>query len=204
MPSRTVMLLALSLVLNAVLLGLVLGREAGHRAPPTAKMEFERYGPTSDVVRAAWSELPEADRVELRSQIRALYSSMAPDRTELHEAGNAVYTAALAQPFDERSLRDALVLFQHRERSIQQRLEDLLIRHLGKMPPAARATAAVGLLTPFNARIQRVDVGEREAQAMRADLQTGPGRDAGRDAPKTVQPAGPPSTQTDAPARPPS
>jgi uncharacterized membrane protein len=169
MPSRTLILLAVSLVLNAVLFGLVVGREASDRAP-TAKMDFERYGPTSDVVLQAWSQLPEADRVELRRQIRDLYAAMAPDRARLHDAGNTVYAAALSDPFDEPTLRDALVLFQHRERVMQRQFEDVLIRRLGKMPPEARATAAVGLLTPFNARVRRVDVGDREAESFRQEF----------------------------------
>jgi uncharacterized membrane protein len=172
MPSRTVLILGASLVLNAVLLGLVVGREAGLRAP-AAKMEFERYGPTSDVVRAAWSQLPESDRTDLTGQIRELLVAMRPDRKKLHEAGKDVYAAALAEPFDEAGLRDSLVLFQHQERMMQSRLEDLLIRHLDKMPPDARATAAVGLLTPFNARMQRVDIGQSEAKAMGVELRPG-------------------------------
>lgn len=149
--------LALSLAANAVLIGIVGGRLAGSGAPAAMEMEFERYGPTSDVVAAAWAQLPERDRGELREQLVAEWRAMEPERERLQEAGRAVYEAALSEPFDEQKLRDAVVVFQHKEQRLQRRAEDILIRHLEDMPPEARATAAVGLLTPYNARVQRAD-----------------------------------------------
>lgn len=149
--------LAVSLAINAVLLGIVGGRLLGEQQPAAMAMEFERYGPTSDVVSAAWEQLPEQDRAQLREQLRDEWRAMEPERQRLQDAGRAVYEAALEQPFDEARLRDAVVLFQHNEQRLQNRAEDILIRHLGEMPPEARATAAVGLLTPYNARVQRAD-----------------------------------------------
>lgn len=149
--------LAVSLAANAVLIGVVGGRLAGSSQPSAMEMEFERYGPTSDVVAAAWDQLPERDRVDLRKQLRDEWQAMEPERQRLQEAGRAVYEAALMEPFDEQLLRDAVVVFQHKEQRLQRRAEDILIRHLGEMPPEARATAAVGLLTPYSARVQRAN-----------------------------------------------
>jgi uncharacterized membrane protein len=156
-----------SVVLNAALLGIVGGRLLSPASrEPTVQMQLERYGPTSDVVAAAWSELPEADRTELRAQLRESWVAMEAERKRLREAGEAVYSAALADPFDDNRLRDAVAIFQLREKHLQDNAENILISHLGKMPPQARATAATGLLTPFNARMQRADNKDSGAKAV--------------------------------------
>lgn len=156
MPSKTSIFLIASLAVNAALLGIVGGRLVNSTATePSVKLQLERYGPTSDVVAAAWDQLPEADRKVLRQQLRDRWVALDGERKHLSEAGKAVYNAAFAEPFDEGKLRDAVTIFQTREQRMQQSAEDILIRHLGRMPPEARATAAVGLLTPFNARMQR-------------------------------------------------
>jgi uncharacterized membrane protein len=159
MPSKLTLVVIASVALNLALLGIVGGRllSPAGAGEPTVRMQLERYGPTSDVVAAAWSQLPESDRVELRNQLRGSWVAMADERRRLSEAGKAVYEAAFAEPFDENKLRDAVAIFQVREKDLQQNAEDLLISHLGRMPREARATAAVGLLTPFNARMQRAD-----------------------------------------------
>jgi uncharacterized membrane protein len=158
MPSKVSIILIASLALNAALLGIVGGRLlAPASAEPNVQMQLERYGPTSDVVAAAWAQLPEIDRGELRKQLRESWVAMAPERKRLSEAGKAVYDAAFAEPFDENKLRDAVAIFQLRENGLQQNAENILIGHLAQMPREARATAAVGLLTPFNARMQRAD-----------------------------------------------
>ncbi len=157
MLKGTSLYLAISLAANAALLGIVGGRMIGDREPAAMSMEFERYGPTSDVVADAWQQLPEKDRLDLRDQLRAEWVAMEPERARLQDAGRAVYAAALSEPFDEAQLRDAVVLFQHNEQRLQRRAEDILIQHLGSMPAEARATAAVGLLTPYNARVQRTN-----------------------------------------------
>jgi uncharacterized membrane protein len=159
MPSKTSLFLIGSLAVNAALLGVVGGRLVNSPKEPSIQMQLERYGPTSDVVAAAWEQLPDADRKELRRQLRDRWVSLEGERNKLREAGQAVYEAAKAEPFDEAKLRDAVTIFQQREYRMQQSAEDILIDHLGSMPPEARATAAVGLLTPFNARMQRNDRG---------------------------------------------
>jgi uncharacterized membrane protein len=157
MPSKTSLFLIGSLAVNAALLGVVGGRLVNSPKEPSVQMQLERYGPTSDVVSAAWAQLPDEDRKELRNQLRQRWVSLEGERNKLREAGQAVYDAAKAEPFDEGKLRDAVTIFQQREYKMQQSAEDILIGHLANMPPEARATAAVGLLTPFNARMQRTD-----------------------------------------------
>ena len=163
MPSRMTLALVASLAVNAALVGVVGGRFlGGGKAPQPTPMQLERYGPTSDTVRAAWDQLPETDRIQLRKELGERWTSLEGERKQLQAAGRAVYEAALEEPFDENSLRDALTIFQQREYRMQQSAEDILIRHLGHMPPEARATAAVGLLTPFNVRMQRMDSQPRQ------------------------------------------
>jgi uncharacterized membrane protein len=158
MPSRFAIALIGSLALNAALVGIVVGRWLTPKPDAqAAQMQLERYGPTSDVVKAAWDQLPEADQKDLGNQLREYWVAMKDERRRLSEAGHTVYSAALADPYDEAKLRDAVAIFQMREKKLQSIAEDILISHMESMPPQARATAAAGLLTPFNARMQRVD-----------------------------------------------
>lgn len=148
-------LLAVSALVNVALIGVVGARFLGPHGP--GARETHREGPPgSDVVRAAWAQLPEADRTALRSDLREQWTAMAPDRERLAAAGRAVRDAALIEPFDETRLRNALIVFQQREQMVRIRAEDVLISHLGRMPPEARATAAEGLLTPANMRLERL------------------------------------------------
>ena len=192
MLSKLSMVLIASLVTNAVLIGVVGGRLLSPPPPgePTVQMQLERYGPTSDVVNAAWGQLPEEDRTELRKQLRESWVARAEERKQLSEAGKRVYDAAFEEPFDELKLRDAVALFQLRENRLQEAAEDILISHLGRMPREARATAAVGLLTPFNARMQRADRDRRDGPR-------GEGRPEGRPEDLPAAPAVPrvPSNQ---------
>ncbi len=177
MPSGFTFLLVGTLALNAALIGIVAGRWLTPRTEePTVQMQLERYGPTSDVVAAAWAQLPEEDRIELRRQLRESWVAMTDDRRRLSEAGKAVYDTALAEPFDAAKLRDAVAIFQLREKKLQGIAEDILISHLEDMPPQARATAAAGLLTPFNAKMQRADgrEGSRREGAPAERPQTSP------------------------------
>lgn len=156
MPSRLALLLTGSIALNAALLGVV-GGTLLNSDQPSRKSQSQRTVPTSDVVQAAWAQLPETERIDLRKELRGQWIAMKPDRQLLQEASRAVHDAAMAEPFDEVRLRGAMIVFQQRQQLMQHRAEDILISHLGKMPPEARATAAVGLLTPFSARVQRAD-----------------------------------------------
>jgi uncharacterized membrane protein len=186
MPSRASLFLIASLAVNAALIGVVAGQVLNRRTP-VPEPQFERYGPTSDVVAAAWEQLPDADRKELRKQLRDRWVSLEGERKQLGEAGKAVHDAALEQPFDEAKLRDAVTIFQQREYRMQQSAEDILISHLGGMPPEARATAAVGLLTPFNARMQRTDRGPPKArgEGVKSDGLRSDGNPNGPTAPAT-------------------
>jgi uncharacterized membrane protein len=158
MPSKTSLFLIGSLAVNAALLGIVGGRLLNSQnvaKEPSVVAQLDRYGPTANVVRDAWAQLPDEDRTVLRKELRDSWVALEGERKRLSEAGKAVFNAALTEPFDEGKLRDAVTIFQTREQALQQAAENILIRHLGKMPADARATAAVGLLTPFNVRMQR-------------------------------------------------
>lgn len=167
--------LVISLAANAALLGVVVGRWLSPTVPrePTIEAQLDRYAPMSSVVGDAWTQLPAGDKVILDKQLRESWLAMAGERKNLSEAGKRVYEAALAQPFDEARLRDAVGIFQLRESRMQRSAEDILISHLRQMPPGARATAAVGLLTPFHEQVRRA--GEEElASSGDADGATAP------------------------------
>jgi uncharacterized membrane protein len=187
MASKASLFLIGSLAVNAALLGIVGGRFVNGQAAskePSVIAQLDRYGPTANVVRDAWAQLPEEDRVVLRKELRESWVSLDGERKRLSEAGKAVFNAALSEPFEEGKLRDAVTIFQTRERALQQAAENILISHLRKMPPDARATAAVGLLTPFNVRMQRT--GEQRKDEGKPGDQEGKG-------PLPAPPAAPPA-----------
>jgi uncharacterized membrane protein len=161
MPSKLSMILIASLAVNAALLGVVGGQLVNKQNRPRPEMAGARPAPPPSDVQAAWAQLPETDRAELRKQFQERWVAFEKDRKVLSEAGKAVHDVAKAEPFDEVKLRDALTIYQWRQERWQRSAEDILISHLGKMPPDARATAAVGLLTPFNQRVQRAGDGKR-------------------------------------------
>lgn len=169
MASKTALFLIGSIAINAALLGVVGGRMVNGQAAPAKEQsviaQLDRYGPTADVVRDAWAQLPEEDRTVLRKELRESWVSLEGERKRLSDAGKTVFNAALSEPFDEGKLRDAVTIFQTRERALQQAAENILISHLRKMPADARATAAVGLLTPFNVRMQRTGEQKKEEPA---------------------------------------
>ncbi len=161
--------LVVSLAANAALLGVVVGRWLSPAAlrEPTIEAQLDRYSPMSSVVGDAWTQLPADDKAVLDKKLRESWMAMSGERKNLSEAGKRVYEAALAEPFDEARLRDAVGIFQLRESRMQRSAEDILISHLRQMPPGARATAAVGLLTPFHEQVERA--GEEELAAGEAD-----------------------------------
>lgn len=182
MPSRLSIVLIASLAVNAALLGVVGGQLVNKQGRTTADAAAPRPAPPASDVQAAWAQLPEADRDELRKQFRVRWVALEKDRRLLSDAGKAVHDVATAEPFDEIKLRDALTIYQVRQERMQRSAEDILISHLGKMPPEARATAAVGLLTPFNQRVQRTNDGKRgEGNKIerRGDGKAGPPGDGG-------------------------
>jgi len=160
MPSKLSMVLIASLALNAALLGVV-GGQLVNKQRERPDIAANRPAPPPSGVQAAWAQLPESDRAELRKQFQERWVALENDRKVLSEAGKSVHDVAMAEPFDEVKLRDALTIYQWRQERMQRSAEDILISHLGKMPPEARATAAVGLLTPFNQRVQRAGDGKR-------------------------------------------
>jgi len=178
MPSKMTLFLIASLAINAALLGVVGGQLVNkqQRRPP---METQVNRPPPSDVMAAWGQLPDTDRKELQKQLRDRWVALENDRKRLSEAGKAVHDAAMAEPFDEGKLRDTLIIYQQRQQRMSQSAEDILISHLGKMPPEARATAAVGLLTPFTARMQRSGDGRGPSKGPRGEELRGDGKPGG-------------------------
>jgi uncharacterized membrane protein len=162
MPSRMSLFLIASLAINAALLGVVGGGLLNKQHKPGSEAQSDR--PPQSEVAAAWAQLPDADRAELRKRLRDGWNAMEGDRKLLAESGKNVHDIATSEPFDGNRLRDALTIYQQRQRRMQESAEDILISYFSKMPPAARGTAAVGLLTPFNARMQRND-GRKDERA---------------------------------------
>ena len=151
-----------SLALNAALVGVVAGRWLTPRADDAGSSAVvAQDGADPDVMTTAWGQLSEPDRAELRQQLRASWAAMSDNRRRLAEAGRAVYESALAEPFDEARLREAVAIFRLRQTTLEGVVETVLIRHLSGMPPGARARAATGLLTPFYGRMLRSDLRER-------------------------------------------
>src|SRR5262245_1818892 len=104
MPSRMSLFLIASLAINAALFGVVGGGllNQQHRRGPDAQGDR----PPQSEVAAAWAQLPDADRAELRKRLRDGWNAMEPDRKLLSDAGKNVHDIATSEPFDGNKLRD--------------------------------------------------------------------------------------------------
>src|ERR1700754_2176947 len=120
MPSRLAIFLIGSVAVNAALLGVV-GGSFLNKEKPASKAQSQRTLPTSDVVQAAWAQLPDDERADLRKELRDQWIAMKPDRQLLQEASRAVHDAAMQEPFDEVRLRGAMIVFQQRQQTMQHR-----------------------------------------------------------------------------------
>lgn len=142
--------LVASAVLNAVLLGMMVKRSEASQPAAQASPRSESVRPVSAEVQAAWSKVPEQDRKEMGKQFAQLREATVDDYKRLMEASNRVAETAGRDPFNERDLRDAVVVYRHFYSGLQTGVDNVLISHLGKMPADAREVAARGLLTPYS------------------------------------------------------
>ena len=153
--------LVASAVLNAALLGMLVKRSEVAQAatPPPARNDGVR--PVSAEVQAAWAKVPEPDRKAMSKQFIELRQASADDYKRLVEASNTVAETAGREPFNERDLRDAVVVYRHFYSTLQAGVDNVLISHLSNMPADAREVAARGLLTPYSQwmRPPRIDPG---------------------------------------------
>lgn len=142
-----------SIAANAALLGVVGGRLINPKPDFQPAETYERPGsrPVSAEIQAAWSGLPEADRRELGAQFKSVGQEMEAVSHRLQESAASIAEIARQEPFDKTKLEDTVVVYRHLQAGLQQRVDDTLVSHLGKMPPEARAAAARGLLTPYYA-----------------------------------------------------
>jgi uncharacterized membrane protein len=142
-----------SLALNAALIGVVGGRMFSRGEPAEIATSYQAPGwrPISLAVQDAWSKLPESDRIELGAQFKVLNRETETVSARLKESASRIADMARQEPFDSEALRDTVVVYRHLQSGLQERVDDTLVGHLGKMPPDAREVAARGLLTPYYA-----------------------------------------------------
>jgi len=109
--------------------------------------------------------VPEPDRKAMSKQFVELRQASADDYKRLVEASNTVAETAGREPFNERDLRDAVVVYRHFYATLQAGVDNVLISHLAKMPADSREVAARGLLTPYSQwmRMQRPETGSASA-----------------------------------------
>jgi uncharacterized membrane protein len=145
--------LAISGVLNAVLLGSITKRSQSPTAGQGDAVQVVRTDgparPISAEVSAAWAKVPEADRKEMGAQFGELRKVTMAENERMEDAAKRIAEIARTEPYDGGALRDTVVVYRHIQQGLQQRVDDILISHLAKMPPEARETAARGLLTPY-------------------------------------------------------
>lgn len=134
-PRRVKVILGISLALNLLIVGVIVGGVASHRD--------RGRGPQFDHVSAPMTfALSREDRRMIGRKIRDEYKPHRASRAEFRAEFAKVIAALRATPFDPEVVRDSL---DHQMKSVDQRQElgrDMLIRHLAAMTPEARAQYA--------------------------------------------------------------
>jgi uncharacterized membrane protein len=135
-------LLVLSLALNLLVAGLVLGDLLTHGRPGRGPRPVEMaLGP---LARA----LPEEDRAAILESLRDDPDLRAFRREEFSAGLAAIAEALRAEPLDESRLRAAFAAQADRAARGQQAVRDALIAHLAAMPPGTRTVVADRLVAP--------------------------------------------------------
>lgn len=131
--------LALSLVINLVLIGFLIGRLSGMPRPPS----FRANVPAS----IGWlmRNLPEERREMLRADAREHFRSTRPELRALRDAQRRLYEVLSAEKLDQQALNDVIAQLRTHLDAIQGANLALLGELAGKLSPQERHMLAEGL-----------------------------------------------------------
>lgn len=131
-------LLGLSLALNVLVLGVVLGGILGHRHDDGPDRRDDRFAEVGPYSRA----LSDADRAALRNELRAAWPQLRENRTAVRDSFREVLAALRAEPYDPGRVETLLVAQSDRISSQIALTRGLLLSRLAEMSPDERKAFA--------------------------------------------------------------
>jgi uncharacterized membrane protein len=119
-----------SLLVNALLIGLVLGGGLGQRKagpPPSVQ------GSEEALMRGIDRTLPQAQRRTVRQTFRRAYQDTREERRRVREARRKIAQSLAADPYDREVVQAGFAELRAAESAMKARMQDLLAEQLGEL-----------------------------------------------------------------------
>ena len=141
-----VLALLVSLAINLLIAGVVIGRHLDGGAP--SRMHFE------------WlmQDLDDATRSKMRKNMHEQMKNTRPHRHDLRQAQRALHEAILTEPFEEDRVKAAMAEVRAASARLQQTMHDQMIQILSEMSAEDR-TKVFSILSRMERRRHGLDYG---------------------------------------------
>ena len=128
--------LILSIVLNALLIGLIIGGGLGNRkaGPPPPQ------GGEQVLMRGIDRAVPDEQRREVRRVFRQAFAETRPERIASRAARRELATALQAETYDEAAVKAALTKMRTADEAMRTRMQEVLAEQLGRLSVEQRRT----------------------------------------------------------------
>ena len=135
--SRIPYWLLISLIINALLIGFIIGGGFGKRQGGGDRGPM-RGGSEQAIARALDASLADADRAALRQALRSSYRASRDERLALREARQKLAKALGADVYDIQAVREAFKDIRLADGEVKSDLQDELARQFEKLPAEQR------------------------------------------------------------------
>lgn len=129
--------LLISLLINALLIGFIIGGGFGKRQGGGDRAPM-RGGSEQAIARALDASLADADRAALRQALRASYRASRDERLALREARQNLAEALGAEVYDIQAVREAFKAIRLADGEVKSDLQDELALQFEKLPAEQR------------------------------------------------------------------
>lgn len=130
---RLPIILMISLVLNGLLIGLLIGGGLSKRSHTPPQMGAERA-----LARGLERAAPEAQQTEIRQALRRAFAASRTERQILRRARQDLRRAVVADPYNGDAVDAALKAVQEAETQARAKLQTEVARQLGRLTPEQR------------------------------------------------------------------
>ena len=148
------LVLIISLVANALLVGLLLGNRLGTARPGDHLPGAPGGGGSFFIARGMESVVPEETRGELHDAFREAFRESRDARLRKHDARLALSRALAAEPFDEQAVEEAFTAIREADDALTARFQETLTSELAALEPEQRA-ALVAWMKDMQARREK-------------------------------------------------
>lgn len=156
------MALIASLIVNALLIGLVAGGALGKKGE---RSHGHRGGADFQMARELETIVPEGNRGEIRQAFREAFVQSRGQWREKREARRAMMTALSAEPFEPQSLEDAFARMREADTALTRNFQTTLVEQIARLSDSERAELVAWLETVERERRERRERrGERRGE----------------------------------------